>query len=264
MQPSNTQELIFFDDFTSTELDRETWNVESTGKIHNNEQQAYIDSSETIYLQQGSDTANGVLVIQPRYRQGYVTPQGDTFNFISGRINTRKKIEFTYGSVLARIQLPVGAGLWPAFWMLGSDGHWPGCGEIDIMEYVGEPDWTSVAVHGPGYSGETPLVNKKYFTQPDDATGWHIYSLDWTPQSLIFKIDGDLVYRIPRPSIDFLGRWVFDNHQYLILNFALGGRYPFKTNGVRVPYYGLPESTVEAVRKNEIKLLVDWVKVIRQ
>ena len=95
MQPSNNQELIFFDDFTSNELDHKKWNVEITGEIHNNEQQAYIDSSETIYLQQGSDTVNGVLVIQPRYRKGYVTPQGDIFDFVSGRINTREKIEFT-------------------------------------------------------------------------------------------------------------------------------------------------------------------------
>lgn len=263
MHLSNTQEIIFFDDFTSNELDRNRWNVEITGKTHNNEQQAYINSSETIYLKQGTDTAHGVLVIHPRYRQGYATPQGDRFDFVSGRINTRKKIEFTRGSVSARIQLPVGEGLWPAFWTLGSDGHWPGCGEIDIMEYVGEPDWTSVAVHGPGYSGETPVVNKKYFTQPDTAASWHIYSLDWTPDSLLFKLDGELVYRVTRPSIEYLGRWVFDAQQYIIINFALGGSYPFKTNGIRSPYYGLPDATVQAIRRNDVKLLVDWVKVIR-
>lgn len=263
MQPANAQELIFFDDFTANELDREKWNVEITGEIHNNEQQAYIDSTETIYLQQDTNAANGVLVIQPRYYGGYVTSNREKFDFISGRINTRKKLEFTYGSVSARIKLPVGEGLWPAFWTLGINGHWPGCGEIDIMEYVGEPDWTSVAVHGPGYSGETPVVNKKYFIHPEEAIHWHVYSLDWTQDSMIFKIDGEIVYRVTRPSIEFLGHWVFDHHQFLIINFALGGRYPFKTNGIRAPYYGLPETTVEAIRKNEIKLLVDWVKVIR-
>jgi beta-glucanase (GH16 family) len=263
MQPSNNQELIFFDDFASNELDHSKWNVEITGDKVNNEQQAYIESPETIYLQQRSDKSHGVLVIQPRYRKGYVTPQGDIFDFVSGRINTRKKFEFTYGSVSARIQLPIGGGLWPAFWTLGSDGHWPGCGELDIMEYVGEADWASVAVHGPGYSGETPLVNKKYFLPPEDAIRWHIYSLDWTPNSLIFKIDGELVYRVTRPAVEFLGDWVFDSDQYLILNFALGGVYSFKTNGIHVPYYGIPEATVEAIRNDEIKLLVDWVKVTR-
>lgn len=262
MYSSNNQKVIFFDDFTSNELDRKQWNVEVTDKIHNNEQQAYIDSTETIYLQQGVDSANGVLVIEPHYHPGYITQQGDKFDFVSGRINTHEKLEFIYGTVSARIQLPVGQGLWPAFWLLGSSSRWPGCGEIDIMEYVGEPDWTGVAIHGPGYAGETPLVNKKYFIQPDNATNWHTYSVDWLPNSLIFKIDGELVYRIRRPSVEFLGPWVFDQHQYLILNFALGGRYPYKTNGICKPYYGIPESTVEAIRENNVKFLVDWVKVI--
>jgi beta-glucanase (GH16 family) len=264
MQPSNTQDVIFFDDFTSDVLDRTKWNVEITGNIHNNEQQAYIDSSETIYLQQGMENANGALVIHPRSRDGYVTPQGSTFDFVSGRINTRERFELAYGTVSARIRLPVGGGLWPAFWMLGSSGNWPACGELDIMEYVGEPDWTSVAVHGPGYSGETPLVNKKYFLQPDDAAQWHIYSLEWMPDSLIFKIDEKLVYRVARPSVEYLGPWVFDARKFIIINFALGGVYPFKTNGVHMPYYGIPASTVEAIRNDEIKLLVDWVKVFRK
>lgn len=263
MQPNNPREVIFFDDFTANELDRDNWNVEITGQVHNNEQQAYIDSPETISLQQGIRSANGVLVIQPRYHQGYVTPQGDVFDFVSGRIHTRNKVEFTYGSISARIRLPAGAGLWPAFWLLGSKGHWPVCGEIDIMEYVGESDWTSVAVHGPGYSGETPLVNKKYFLPPDDAARWRVFSLDWKPDCLIYKIDGELVYRVTRPSVEYLGRWVFDDHQFIIINFALGGQYPFKTNGIRAPYYGIPEATVQAIRNQDVKLLVDWVKVTR-
>lgn len=254
------KDCVYFDDFTADELDRTKWNVETTGNVHNNEQQAYIDSSETIYLQQKMEHANGVLVIQPRFRKGYVTPQGNVFDFVSGRINTREKFEIDYGSVSARIQLPTGGGLWPAFWLLGSHGHWPGCGELDVMEYVGETDWTSAAVHGPGYSGETPLVNKKYFPPHADAARWHIYSLDWTPNSLIFKIDEELIYRVTRPSVEYLGRWVFDDKKFIIINFALGGVYPFKTNGVDVPYYGIPSSTVTAIRNNEIKLLVDWVK----
>lgn len=260
MTIKDNQEIVFFDDFTADELDRTKWNVEITGNVHNNEQQAYIDSSETIFLQQGLEHANGVLVIQPRFRKGYVTPQGNVFDFVSGRINTREKFEITHGSVSARIQLPAGEGLWPAFWLLGSHGHWPDCGEFDIMEYVGETDWTSAAVHGPGYSGETPLVNKKYFQPHADATCWHVYSLEWTPNSLIFKIDEELVYRVTRPSVEHLGRWVFDDKKFIIINFALGGVYPFKTNGVDAPYYGIPSPTVHAICNNEIKLLVDWVK----
>lgn len=260
--PSQQTEVLFFDDFTSPELDRSVWNVEVTGQVYNNEQQAYIDSAETLYIETDHrDQANGVLVIHPRYHKGFVTPQGRTFDFISGRINTQGKCEFTYGSVSARILLPVGVGLWPAFWMLGGNSEWPACGELDIMEYVGEKDWTSVAIHGPTYHGETPLVNKKFFSDPAALPDWHVYSLDWTDSYIHFKVDDELVYRVTRPMVDYYGSWVFDQDHFIILNFALGGIYPFKTNGVEGPYYGLPRETVQAIQRNEIKLLVDWVKV---
>lgn len=261
---SQQPEVIFFDDFTAPELDRSHWNVEVTGQVHNNEQQAYIDSAETLYIEKDHQgQASGVLVIHPRHHQGFVTPQGRTFDFTSGRINTQGKVEFTYGSVSARILLPEGVGLWPAFWMLGSKGEWPACGELDIMEYVGEKDWTSVAVHGPSYFGETPLVNKKFFATPNTVHDWHIYSLEWTASSIHFKVDEEIVYRATRPMVDFYGTWVFDQKHYIILNFALGGVYPFKTNGIETPYYGLPQETVQAIQRDEIKFLVDWVKVTR-
>jgi len=257
-------EVIFFDDFTSEKLDRSKWNVEITGTTVNNEQQAYVDSPETIYInQERHDSAHGVLVIHPRYRKGYVTQQGSTFDFVSGRINTRKKMEFTFGIVSARILLTSGTGLWPAFWALGTSGQWPDCGEIDVMENVGEPDWASVAVHGPGYSGETPLVNKQFFLPANFTTKWHVYSLESTEVGFIFKIDGELVYRVTRPMVEYYGLWVFNSAKFLILNFALGGTYPFKTNGVRSPYYGIPEKTVQSIQNNDIKMMVDWVKVIK-
>jgi beta-glucanase (GH16 family) len=262
---SSNHEMIFFDDFSSDKLDRSKWNVEITGKTVNNEQQAYIDSPETIYVIQGyPDTSGGTLVIHPRYQQGYTTLQGRSFDFVSGRINTRNKMEFTFGCVSARILLTSGTGFWPAFWALGTSGKWPDCGEIDVMENVGEPDWASVAIHGPGYSGETPLVNKKYFFPNNFTTNWHIYSLECSEANgLIFKIDGELTYRVTRPMVEFYGPWVFSDPKYLILNFALGGTYPYKTNGVRSPYYGIPEKTVESIQNNDAKMLVDWVKVTR-
>jgi beta-glucanase (GH16 family) len=254
--------IIFFDDFTFRELDRSKWNVEITGNIVNNEQQAYIDSPETIYLVNDDyESAHGVLVIQPRYKKDYVTSQGNRFDFVSGRINTQTKIEFTYGSISARISLPAETGLWTAFWVLGVSGQWPRCGELDIMENVGEPEWTSVAIHGPGYFGETPLVNKKYYSLSNDASKWHIYSLDLMPDRLLFRVDGEIIYRATCEMIKFYGDWVFDKKKFLILNFALGGTYPFKTNGIRFPYYGIPDTTVKSIQNNEIKMLVDWVKV---
>lgn len=261
MQLQGTKEVIFFDDFSSKKLDRTKWNVSVTGKIVNNEQQAYIDSDETIYLQNDVDQANGVLVLQPRYAKSFTSPQGDTFDFVSGRINTKGKFEVKHGTIAARIKLPEGVGLWPAFWTMGSSGPWPCCGELDILEFVGEPDWISAAVHGPNYSGETALVNQKFFLPPDIAANWHVYSLEWAFDKLSFYVDDELIYRVSRPMVEFFGPWVFEQQHFIILNFALGGTYPYKTNGVHKPYYGLPEATVRAIQNNEIKMLVDWVKV---
>lgn len=261
---ANDPKVIFFDDFSTNELDRSKWNVVVTGFTVNNEQQAYIDSSATIYLVKNDSiegSENGMLVIEPRYTPGFLTPEGKTFDFISGRINTRSKVEFTYGVASARIRMTEGSGLWPAFWALGN-GKWPDIGEIDIMEYVGEPDWTSVALHGPGYSGETPLVNKIFFTE-EDATSWHVYSVEWKKDVILFKVDDVLIYRATRPMVEHYGAWVFDNSKYLILNFALGGAYPFKTNGIEKPYHGIPQSTVDLIKNGEAKFFVDWVKITK-
>ena len=258
-------EVVFFDDFTGTSLDRTKWNVVVTGGVVNNEQQAYVDSVATIHLVKGAaaeGARNGALVLHPQFSSGFVTKDGKKFDFISGRINTRGKVEFTYGTAAARIKMTEGSGLWPAFWALGN-GRWPESGEIDIMEYVGEPDWTGIALHGPGYSGETPLVNKVFFTPDQDVTQWHVYSVDWTKDSLLFKVDGKLIYRATRPMVEHYGKWTFDNPKYLILNFALGGAYPFKTNGVKEPYNGIPASTVQLIKEGKSKMLVDWVRITK-
>ena len=258
-------EVLFFDDFASHELDRARWNIRITGNIYNDEQQAYIDSAETLYIATEDEAAgarNGALIIHPRYRPGFVTSEGNRLDFVSGRVDTRDKFEFRFGTAAARIRLPPGAGLWPAFWMFGK-GAWPETGEIDVMEYVGETDWVSAAVHGPGYSGEAGLVDKLFFSTADGATDWHIYSVDWHPDKLIFKVDGAIMYRVTRAMTDFFGPWAFDTPKFLILNFALGGTYPFKTNGIREPYYGLPDGTVQMIQRDEIKLAIDWVKVTR-
>lgn len=262
--PQTDARVLFYEDFSSAELDRAKWNVRVTGSIVNNEQQAYIDSPDTIYIASGAEApgaTDNALIIQPRDRPGHMTPEGQPFDFVSGRIDTREKFDFCHGSASARIRLPSGAGLWPAFWLLGY-GSWPESGEIDVLEYVGEPDWTSAAVHGPGYYGDGGLVNKLFFPADNPATAWHVYSVDWLPDGLVFKVDDSIIYRVTRPMIDFFGPWVFDNHKYLILNFALGGRYPFKTNGVTKPYYGLPASTVQLIKADQVKMMVDWIQVV--
>ena len=258
-------ETIFFDDFTGPTLDRSKWRVEVTGRTVNNEQQAYIDSPDTISIAHGDEAegaANGALVVQARYRPGFMTAQNRKYDFVSGRINTQGKFEFAHGTASARIKLAVGPGLWPAFWALGK-GSWPNGGEIDIMEHVGDPDWTGVALHGPGYSGETPLVNKVFFPKNKDVTAWHIYSVDWTPKGFVFKVDDEVMYRATRAMIEHYGRWAYDNPAFLIFNMALGGAYPVKTNGVKTPYPGIPAETVELIKAGKAKMLVDWVRVTK-
>lgn len=258
-------ELIFYDDFSSEKLDTTKWNVEVTGMHVNNELQAYVDSATTISFVKGNDAEgaqNGALQLKPVYTPDFTTADGQKFNFVSGRINTKNKVEITYGSISARIKLTEGAGLWPAWWMLGN-GNWPETGEIDIMEYIGEKDWASAAVHGKGYSGDAGIVDRLYFPENNDVTKWHIYTVDWTPDSLIFKYDDVPMLRITKPMTQFFGEWAFNNPKYLILNFAVGGVYPFKINGINKPYYGLPDATLQAIKNGKSKMLVDWVKVTK-
>lgn len=254
---------LFFDDFSTGQLDRSKWNVIVTGRTVNNEQQAYIDSADTITVGGGPETAgaeNGALIIRPRRRPGFKTPEGRAFDFISGRLESRSKFEFTYGTAAARIKLTAGAGLWPAFWALGT-GRWPDTGEMDILENVGDATWTNFALHGPGYSGNTPLVSRQHFTRGGDIAGWHVYSLDWTSDALVFKVDGAEAYRVTRPMVEQYGRWAYDNPKFLIVNFALGGQYPQSVNKVTEPYPGLPQSTVDLIAADKAVMVVDWVRV---
>jgi beta-glucanase (GH16 family) len=261
---STSPKVVFRDDFSGTEIDRSSWNVIITGRTVNNEQQAYVDSADTIAVIRGDQAegaVDGALALTPRYREGFKTPEGRSFDFISGRLESRGKIEFTYGTAAARIKLTSGDGLWPAFWALGT-GRWPDTGEMDIMENVGDRSWTNVALHGPGYSGDTPLVKRRPFPAGQDATGWHVYSMTWKPEGFEFAVDADPFYRVTKADVERYGRWAYDTPKFLILNFALGGGYPNAVNKVTAPYFGLPASTVDLIRTDRVKMLVDWVTVL--
>jgi beta-glucanase (GH16 family) len=257
---AEARRLVFADEFNAGTLDRGKWHVVGMDFWVNEEQQAYLDSPDTIQFSSDIEGADGgALVLRPVYRPGVDTRKDRSADFISGRIHSMGKAEFTYGRVEARIKLPEHEGVWPAFWMLGN-GRWPDTGEIDIMEYVGEPDWIGVALHGPGYSGETPLVNKYVFSEGTDATDWHTYAIEWTRDAILFEVDGRLIYRVTRPMVEFYGEWRFDTPKHLILNFALGGIYPFKTSGIAKPYKGMPQATVDAIKAGEVAMYVDWVR----
>jgi len=262
--PAKT-DTVFFEDFNENTLDRTKWNVEISGHVNNNEQQAYIDSAATIYLVKGAaaeGASNGALVIKAVYHPGYTSTENKKYDFLSGRLNTENKMQFTYGSASARMKMAAGAGLWPAFWALGN-GSWPDCGEIDIMETVGDSSWASNALHGPKYFGNTPLVSRNFFPKGVDVTQWHVYSVDWTDQSIVFKLDGKVTYTVTRAKVESYGRWAFDNSKFIILNFALGGVYPQAVNGVKEPYFGMSQATVDKVKAGQAKVLVDWVLVTK-
>jgi beta-glucanase (GH16 family) len=244
---------LFADEFSGSTLDRAKWNVIVTGggwRTVNNEQQAYVDSTDVL------EVRGGVLTIHPRFRAGFSTADGKTFDFVSGRIDTRDRFEFTYGTAAARMKLAPGAGLWPAFWALGN-GRWPDTGEIDVMENVGDPGWTSVALHGPGYFGDTPLVKRATV----DISAWHVYSVDWTADLLTFRIDGKEIYRVTKADVEKYGRWSFDNPKHLIVNLALGGAYPHGVNKIEKPYVGMSDATLAAIKGGKADTLVDWVRV---
>jgi beta-glucanase (GH16 family) len=250
------ERTLFSDEFSGTALDRSKWNVIVTGagsRTVNNEQQAYVDSPEVL------EVAGGTLTIHPRYRPGFTSPDGKTYDFVSGRIDTRNKFDFTYGTAAARMKLAPGAGLWPAFWALGND-RWPDTGEIDMMENVGASDWVSAALHGPKYFGDTPLVKRA----PVDIAAWHVYAVDWAPDLLVFKIDGREFYRVTKAEVEKYGRWAFDNPKHLIANLALGGGYPHGVNKTEKPYFGIAEDTVTAIKQDKASIQIDWIRVTQQ
>ncbi|MEO7213554.1 glycoside hydrolase family 16 protein [Mucilaginibacter sp.] len=258
------KDTLFFEDFNSKTLNRGKWNVEVTGQTVNDEQQAYVDSTGTIYMAEGKTegAANGALVLKAVYKPGHTSKQQKKYDFVSGRINTRDKMMFTYGTFSARMKIPAGAGLWPAFWLLGK-GKWPDCGEIDIMETVGDSSWTSNALHGPNYFGDTPLAYRAFFPKGVDVTQWHVYTVEWTAASIVFKVDDVVTYTVTKAMVEKYGRWAFDNPKFIILNFALGGGYPNGVNKVKQPYFGLSQSSVDKIKSGDAKTYVDWVLVTK-
>jgi beta-glucanase (GH16 family) len=253
---------LFDDEFNASALDRSKWNAEGDSFWVNNEQQIYRDDPAAISIAHGVDGADGgVLVLRPAWRPNTITKAGRKADFVSGRIDTKGKFDFAYGRAEARIRLTSHVGVWPAWWLLGN-GQWPDTGEIDIMEFVGDREWTGVAVHGPGYSGDRGPVNRYYFRAGEpDVTAWHVYAVDWTPDRLTFRVDQHVAFTVPRASIEFAGKWAFDSPKFLILNFALGGAYPVKVNDIRAPYEGMPSATVDAIKRGEPAMYVDWVRV---
>ncbi|GAA3588616.1 glycoside hydrolase family 16 protein [Flavivirga amylovorans] len=235
-------ELVMADEFDTDGAPNSTiWGYDiGTGQNGwgNNELQYYTDRTENVTVQ------NGVLIITAKQEQF------EQSSYTSARLLTKGKFEQTYGRFEARIRLPYGQGIWPAFWLLGDDSNgtevWPQIGEIDIMEYLGnEPSKIFGTVHGPGYSaGES--ISKSYILDNDRFdTGFHIFGIEWGPDYINFYVD-DVLYNQITPE-DVPGEWVFNQGPfYIILNVAVGGELPGAPNAETV----FPQT-----------MLVDYVRV---
>jgi beta-glucanase (GH16 family) len=202
----------------------------------NNELEYYTDRPENIVVE------NGMLKITA-IKEAFM---GSTYT--SARIVTKGKYEKQYGRVEARIKLPWGKGLWPAFWMLGADSDtvaWPQCGEIDIMEYIGSnPTTVFGTLHGPGYSGGEAITKKYSLPNNRFDNDFHVFGIEWGKDYVNFYVD-DVLYNQITPK-DVKGEWVYNKPFNIILNMAVGGVYPGSPNNETV----FPQT-----------MLVDYVRV---
>ena len=190
----------------------------------NQEKEWYASASENVSL-----NGQGQLKIVARPAAAGLTCYYGACRYTSAKITTRGTLDVAPGRVEARIKLPAGQGLWPAFWLLGTDigaVGWPQCGELDIMENHGSNmTSTSSAMHGPGYSGNTPFVHSYQLAGASFADDFHTFAVEWDSTRVAFFVDGKQHYVIPRADVESHGNWAFDHPFFIILNLAVGGTF---------------------------------------
>jgi beta-glucanase (GH16 family) len=208
-----TYQLVWSDEFNGTSVNTSNWNFETgAGGWGNNEKQYYRSQNATV--------SNGTLVITAK-KESFGGAQ-----YTSARMTSQNKRTFTYGRMEARIKLPMGQGLWPAFWMLGSSISsvgWPKCGETDIMEHINTENKVYGTIHWDNngyasYGGNTT-------TTPDS---YHVYSIEWTSSSIKWFVDG-VKYHEANILNSINGTDEFHKPFFFILNLAVGGNWPGQT-----------------------------------
>ncbi len=219
-------QLVWHDEFDGDTINPENWTYDIGGwGWGNGEAQYYTSRPENARVE------NGLLVIEARFEKM------ENSYYTSARLKTQGLQSFQYGRIEARTKVPSGAGLWPAFWMLGSNfensfdengqasSNWPDCGEIDIMEYVGkEPDLIFGTAHGPGYSGAMGMGawNRQDFMIADD---FHTYAIEWDEDGITWFFDDEPYFTLTPEDVGNR-EWVFDHEFFIILNLAVGGTFP--------------------------------------
>ena len=218
--------LAWSDEFegpAGSPVDPAVWQPEVGGHGWGNEElQYYTDGTSNAALDGAGNLAIVVRRIDPELRG-----QFGGCEYTSARLITKDQMVFSYGLVQARIRLPSGRGIWPAFWMLGQDMDqvgWPQCGEIDVMENFGRhPTVVHGTVHGPGYAGPDGIT-ASFDAGIPLADDFHLYSVVWEPGRIRWYLD-DQLYSTVTPD-DLQGNpWVFDHDFFLLLNVAVGGTF---------------------------------------
>ena len=217
-----------FDGPAGASFDRAKWVTDTGGHgFGNQERQFYTTRAENVVLD-----GDGHLVITAR-----AEPPSSAYEcwygrcrYTSTRLKTKKLFAQTYGRFEARIRVPRGQGLWPAFWMLGADIDsigWPQSGEIDIMENIGrEPAIAHGTLHGPGYSGADGISRADTLSRGAYADDFHVFAVAWRPNEIRWYVDGRQYHRITPADLPRGGKWVFDHPFFLLLNVAVGGGWP--------------------------------------
>jgi len=213
----NAQErsLVWSDDFNGTELNEKDWSFELGDGCP--ALCGWGNKERQIYTKRNHRLENGMLFIQARKENDRYT---------SMRISSKGKKEFQYGRFEIRAKLAVGEGVWPAFWLLGSnidEVGWPLSGEIDVLEYVGRaPQEIFTTLHTQDKNGD--FANTKTTHIPKIEEGFHVYAAEWDAESITFFIDGVKVYTFA-PKERTAAIWPFDQPFYLLLNLAIGGHF---------------------------------------
>ncbi len=223
--------LTWSDEFegkAGTAADKTKWNRATGGEGWGNKEfQYYTDSAKNAFLD-----GNGSLVIKAI--QGDAPKEARCWygecRFTSARLNTKDKFAQKYGRFEARIKIPYGQGIWPAFWLLGEnidEVGWPKCGEIDVMENIGrEPGKVHGTIHGPGYSGAGGIGASFELSTGRFADEFHIFAVEWEPNAIRWYVDGNLYKTIRAKDLPNRAEWVFDHPHYILLNVAVGGNWP--------------------------------------
>jgi beta-glucanase (GH16 family) len=246
--PTNgTWTLQWSDEFSGTDgssPDSNKWTFDTGGNgWGNNELETYTNRTQNAQIQSGN------LVISA-IQEDYTGTDGTLRHYTSARMKTQGKFSQKYGKFEARIKIPTGQGIWPAFWLLGdniSSVSWPQCGEIDIMENVGNiPATVYGTLHGPQGGGAFSTGGAYTLAGGNFTDDFHVFAVEWEPNVARFYVDGTLYKTLTSTDLPAGSTWTFDHPFFIILNVAVGGNWP-----------GNPDSTTVFPQTMQ----VDYVRV---